>query len=145
MTKQELAALLNGNEIGNEVPDELARAARTSNLLIVFGASDDLCEFDGAFREEASCCDGGEILFAKDGKIPDMHEVQSALRILRDELGEGIRLPDLLKIEAIWDEKAPDGRECSWHYKTDLPHATFDIMEDGELYCIGMVIDLSEI
>lgn len=37
-------------------------------------------------------------------------------------------------IDAVWC----DG-EYSWTYKTNIPHATFDIYEDGEKYCKGIV------
>jgi hypothetical protein len=37
-------------------------------------------------------------------------------------------------IDAVWCEG-----EYSWTYKTNIPHATFDIWEDGEKYCKGIV------
>lgn len=42
-------------------------------------------------------------------------------------------------IEAIW---CPEDVNCSWVYKTNMPHEKFNIYEDGELYCVGIVIDL---
>lgn len=44
-------------------------------------------------------------------------------------------------IEAIW---CPDDKNCSWAYETKLAHAEFNIYEDNELYCVGIVIDLNE-
>jgi hypothetical protein len=44
------------------------------------------------------------------------------------------------QIEAIWGK---DG--ISWQYKTDIPHATFKIMKDGDVYCIGIVFDIKEL
>lgn len=44
------------------------------------------------------------------------------------------------QIEAIWGK---DG--ISWQYKTDIPHATFNVMEDDEVYCIGIVFDIKEL
>jgi hypothetical protein len=43
-------------------------------------------------------------------------------------------------IEAIWGK---DG--YSWTYKTDIPHATFDIFEDGEKFCRGIVFDIKSL
>lgn len=34
---------------------------------------------------------------------------------------------------------------CCWTYETELPHATFNVMEDGETYCRGIVIALSDV
>lgn len=114
MTKEELAAVLNGRQY-REVPNlKDVQLAKENNLLIVYGASDDLCEFSGAIYDEFDCYDGGEI--------------------------ECEDLPST--IEAIWGEK--DG-EPSWSYKTDMPHAEFNIYDDNELYCVGMVIDLNEV
>ena len=33
----------------------------------------------------------------------------------------------------------------SWSYLTDIPHKTFDIMEDGEIYCRGIVFSLDDL
>lgn len=114
MIKEELAAMLNGQQYLNELTPEIRKLSSENNLLIIFGRSDDLCEFRGAIDEEFECYDGGKI----DCK----------------------RLPEL--IEAIWE---PYGLDCSWAYETKLPHAKFEIYEDDELYCIGIVIDLKEI
>ena len=35
--------------------------------------------------------------------------------------------------------------DYSWTYKTDIPHSTFDILEDGEKYCRGIVFALDEL
>lgn len=43
-------------------------------------------------------------------------------------------------IDAVWC----DG-EYSWTYDTNIPHATFDIYEDGEKFCKGLVFDESEV
>lgn len=42
-------------------------------------------------------------------------------------------------VEAVWDN---DG--YSWTYKTDIPHETFEVLEDGEKYCRGIVFYLHE-
>lgn len=43
-------------------------------------------------------------------------------------------------IDAVWC----DG-EYSWTYKTNIPHATFDVYECGEKYCRGIVFDIREV
>lgn len=114
MTKEELATVLNGRQYRNEITPEIEKLAKENNLLIIFGASDDLCEFRGAISDEFGCYDGGTI-----------------------------ECKDLPKpIEAVWD---PPKFNCSWIYKTDMPHTEFKIYEDEELYCIGIVIDLNDV
>ena len=45
------------------------------------------------------------------------------------------------KVEAVW---CPKNTDYSWGYKTDIPHETFDIMEDDEPYCKGIVFYLKD-
>lgn len=44
-------------------------------------------------------------------------------------------------IKAVW---CPRDRDCAWAYETELPHAEFRVMENAEVYCYGIVCDLSE-
>jgi hypothetical protein len=43
-------------------------------------------------------------------------------------------------VEAVWDE---DG--YSWVYETAIPHATFDIVDEGEKFCRGIVFRFADI
>lgn len=145
ITKETLADRLHGAKIGEEDYDnQIITDAKENGLLIVFGESDDLCEFRGAFEDECSPDDKGRMPFLRSGKAFDPDAVAAALETLADELGLTVPMPETLDITAHWCKPAPDGRTPSWHYQTSLPHATFDVMEAGELYCIGMVIDLKE-
>ena len=47
----------------------------------------------------------------------------------------------LREIEAVWC--APG--KPTWSYETDIPHATFNICEDGELYCEGIVFSIDHL
>ena len=114
MTKEELAEMLNNRVYLHETTPEIERLAKDNNLLIVFGGSDDLCEFRGAIFEEFDCYEGGTITHKELSK----------------------------PIEALW---CCSGRDCSWSYETELPHAEFNIYDDDELFCIGMVVDLNHI
>ena len=118
MTKEELATMLDGRQYRDETTTEIEQLAKENNLLIVFGASDDLCEFRGAIEDEFGCYDGGKITCEK--------------------------LPK--SIEAVWCplERDSSDSNCSWAYKTELPHSTFRIYENDELYCVGIVVDLNE-
>ena len=41
----------------------------------------------------------------------------------------------------LWCSEHP----FSWTYETPVPHATFDVMEDGDLFCRGLVIAVSDL
>lgn len=45
------------------------------------------------------------------------------------------------RIFAHW---CPSKMDCSWAYETDIPHESFRIYEDGELYCVGIVCDINK-
>ena len=42
-------------------------------------------------------------------------------------------------INAIWCED-----DYAWTYETNIPHATFDIYDDGEKYCKGIVFEMQK-
>lgn len=44
----------------------------------------------------------------------------------------------------IYADWCPDDIDCSWAYGTSIPHEKFYIYENGELYCVGIVCDISK-
>lgn len=140
MTKEELAQELNGGEYGREITATAAKEAKESGLLVIFGASDDLCELRGVIDDEVSSYDGTTLLIDKNGLI--------LLPIERDDievlekhhvLGHVKQLQAAaIKVEVLWCKS----EEYSWTFETSIPHAAFDIMEGDEKYCRGIVIDL---
>lgn len=130
MNKEQLAAMLDGREYGNEITSAESLIAKENGLVVVFGYSDDNCEFVGAIDEEYGCWDGGDIYFSKDGEVwndkPNYHAKNH--------------------IRAIWCPKDEKGKiVASWAYDTELPISTFNIYEDGELYCIGIVFSTDDL
>lgn len=136
MNAKELADRLNGRQYRDEIEREEENLARDNNLVIVFGASDDLCEFRGAFEDEIDCYNGGDVLFWRnpDAGFEIFQECEDDCiysRIIREKTWE---------IEAIWGQNG-----YSWTYETEIPHEKFDIMEDGEKYCRGIVFSLNDL
>lgn len=139
MTKEELAAELNGREYGNVFTKCLKQAAKDAGLVIVCGASDDLMEFDGAIYDEAGVYNGGVIAFDKDGPLGSWENVRDEINV-EDAKAFFKRMDGAKTIEALWGLN-----NISWQYKTDIPHVSFDIMEDDEVYCRGIVFNLSDL
>ena len=137
MTKEELAAQLSGLEYPVRIPGALIAAAQSSGLVILCGASDDLMEFYGARREEIGCYDGGTAFVDADGILPDRDCLDGD-----EEIAEYVQRQKSAKpIEELWCKE--DG--YSWTYKTDIPHATFEVVEDEEPYCRGIVFALADL
>jgi hypothetical protein len=137
LTKEAMAALLHGREYRNELPEEGSDAAGEAGLVVVFGASDDLMEFDGAISDEVDCCNGGTALVDSRGllnrdSIEDGDDEAIADYVARKAKARSIR--------AVWGKGG-----VSWSYETDIPHATFDVLEDGEVFCRGIVFALADL
>ena len=128
MNIKEFAEMINGREYGYpQFTKEEIQIAKDNGFVIVYGESDDLMEFDGAIYEEAGCFDGGKVYFGKTGAVLDEEFENSKC------------------IEALWcddDTKDENGGLITWTYKTDIPHETFMIYEDGESYCRGIVFSI---
>lgn len=128
--RDDFAKKLNGREYRNEMSSAEESEAKAARLLVVFGASDDLTEFRGILHDEAGAYDG-----AQHGVL------QSEGRWIIFEGDPDSRKPVKTKgtlIKAAW---SPKEINASWLIKPAVPHATFDIMEDGDIYCRGAVID----
>lgn len=111
MTPNEFVKLYMQNcQYRKELSLMAAAVAEENGLVVVFGASDDICEIRGAEDDEIDCFDGGEATIAG------------------------------AKVKINW---CKDG--YSWTYDTDIPHECFDVYEDGEKYCRGIVFSISDV
>ena len=138
MDAKELAAKLNGREYCREITDEEVRQAKEAGLVVVFGASDDLIEFRGAIRDEGDCYDGGTVLIDTKGVLPSWDSASESEETAQEYFE---RKAKARTITALW-AKEPG---YTWTYKTDIPHETFEIVEDGEPYCRGIVFNIGDI
>ena len=134
MDRDQWAAKINGREYREELSAPEERQAKADGVLIVFGASDDLIEFRGVIYDEACLYDGGAVLLNEKGIFSDRHECDC------EHCGYKAVKKTLAKIDCKWDKG-----EYSWLLETTLPHSTFEIMEDGEKYCRGLVINARDL
>jgi len=139
MTKRELVALLNGREYRSEVSAEDDKNIRSSGLIVIFGASDDLVELRGAINDEIGAYNGTTFKIDRKGVLPSFEQaVEQGEDGCEDYFD---RKPHAQPIEAIWS----DGEGYCWTFKTDIPHAEFSILEEGEKFCRGIVIDMVDL
>ena len=137
MNAKELAAELNGMEYPVRISQKLAIQAREAGLVIVYGASDDLMEFEGAIRDELGVYDGGTAYVDSRGLLPEREQIDDD-ETLKDYFA---REPHAKPIEALWCKEG----EYSWTYKTAIPHETFEVLEKGcPPYCRGIVFALKD-
>jgi len=129
MTKEELAAKLNGREYTQEMTTAEEVEAKQNGLVVVFGASDDLMELRGAIEDEI---DGASTAYL----------TPQGLSINKCDKNDCPYYQDIVngikdRVMSIWG-----GEEYSFVYETDMPHATFEIMDREDKYCRGIVVDL---
>lgn len=129
MEIKEFAEMINGKQYGYpQFSKEEIALAKENQFVIVYGASDDLMEFDGAIYDEGGCFDGGKIYFDHNGVSEDNTKCNC--------------------ITALWcDKNAKDnnGNQITWTYQTDIPHETFMIYENEESYCRGIIFHINDI
>ena len=135
MNIQEVADKLNGVRYGEEgkiLTREFCKELKKEGIVVVYGYSDDLVEFAGAIDDEFG---------------PYDHYFNSK-GLIRNECDDD-RCPYFEKIlkdakyyvKCNWCETP----EYAWTYDTNIPHATFDVMEDEDKYCRGIVFKLSDL
>ena len=139
ITKEELAARLNGREYGSEITKDEEKLAKENNLVVVYGASDDLCEFAGATYDEIGCYGGKSINIYKKGIFPDWEEVKDDEELAAEYLKNKKKV--VRTIKAIWCGK----EGFNWTYETDIPHVTFEIFDDGEKYARNIIFSLDDL
>lgn len=138
MTVKELAAALDGREIGGEIFPEEEQKAKADGLVVVYGYSDDNVELRGAIDEEIGAYEGAIIYITAAGLLEEP----------ACDTAEDCTCPyfaaakaSAKTITAVWHD---NGGPC-WTFKTDIPHATFTVVEDGEEFCKGIVFSMEDI
>jgi hypothetical protein len=125
------ARMLSGRQYGNEISKVEEKTAKEQGLLVIFGASDDLVELRGAIHEEVSAYNGTSFRLENDGLVMP-HECDCEFCTFDPDDGA--------EIKVLWDEG-----EYSWMFETEIPHATFEIVEGEEKYCQGIVLEMKSV
>ena len=77
--------------------------------------------------DEGGCFDGGRVYFDRNGVDQEGEERANW-------------------IDAVWcDGMNRDGLPATWTYETEIPCERFDIWEDGEIYCVGLVFSIEDL
>lgn len=118
-----VASKLNGLPYGLEdrTIKELDAYYKEKGIVICFGQSDDLMELRGAIDDEYGCWDGGTICIDEKGN---------------DDADANVYFP----ITAVWAKE-----NISWQYEFEPKHEVFNIYEDGEIYCRGIVFFVDDL
>ena len=140
MDAKQLAAELNGIEYSAMIhfqDSERDFDAMAASLVVVYGFSDDLLEFEGAIWDEA--CAPGAVLIDAAGVLPDWDSAGESEESARVYFARKDRAKT---IKAVWND---DGLGPAWTLETSIPHETFTILEDGIPFSRGIVFALADL
>ena len=161
-TIEDLAKLLDGNEYRDELYNEydinIIDICKKNKWVIVYGASDDLIEFNGIINDEDGAWEGTIMKFVKPGDFYKEYEEEDVYHKAKDYMFVAIEDKELKEIkssinnwkdykgtpiiEMLW---CPAGTDMSWQVNVKgAPVAKFNVMEDDEIYCEAAIIDLSK-
>jgi len=136
MNLKEIAERFDGYEYRtDELSDRLSSDEHEWWIVIVSWASDDIVSFDWAISDEAGAYEWWTVYITKDWRLFDENSCDDEECPYKEKARE-----DCFKINIQWDNEW-----YSWTYTTDIPHETFDIMEDWEKYCRGIVFNINNL
>ena len=157
MKLTEIAAQLNNIEYPCRIDDSIIEQAKANNIVIVFGASDDLIEFRGAINDEngigeedVTLIDNEGVLhIGANGYFTDLKYQPDSISECRKAID---RFDNSVPVASVWcpNNKQSglwlpnDGSGPSWVYSVPehIEWEPFNVMEDGSLYCVGIVFKL---
>ena len=156
-TIEDLAKLLDGNvyrdELYNEYGIDVYDICEKNKWVIVYGASDDLIEFEGIISDEDGAWNGAlwklvrpaafQVGVADDVTAKKAKEYMF-VPIIEDELKvlKNNNYNDTCVVEMLW---CPDGTDMSWQVNVKgAPFTKFNVMKGEEVYCEAAIVDLSK-
>lgn len=146
MTAEELAGKINETELGKDLGKSIAKMAKEAGLIVVYAFDSDLVAFMGAV----------EFMVYADHSLSFVlvnHEDEWHIKDT-DTLTMGLKATsiDLLAIKQQETGKAinlamkPDELPSAyWQIITRIPHSTFDITFEEDLYCRGIVFSIKDL
>lgn len=141
------AEKLNGRVYPDVITDLENCYVAENGLIVVFGFSDDQIYFKGKINDEVYVGDETDFVIVPPGiEIPYGDDESDVY--LKSEKFEAIVIEENSSIteNRIKTLFSPEEIDCTWLIKTDLPHSSFDVMEDdGEIYCKGIIIDTADL
>jgi len=121
---------LNGRKTGKEISMLETIELSKLGLVIAFGYGDESITFRGAINDKVGCYEGGKI-FINDKKVfkecesKCEHEVLAKYKI----------------INVLWWEL----ESVSWTFETDIPHESFNILDDDKVFCKGILFNIKDL
>lgn len=121
MNIKEWAEKLNNIEYPADEIWDMRKQFEEDGVVVVYGASDDLIEFEGAIQDEGDCYNDEVFYLNKEGLTTSYSK-------------------NYVKVTH------PHNGTVQFEYETNISNVEwFNVMEDGELYCKGFVFNINDL
>lgn len=120
MNTKEWAEKLNNIEYPADEIWDMRKQFEEDGVVVVYGASDDLIEFEGAIQDEGDCYNDEVFYLNKEGLTTSYSK-------------------NYVKVTH------PHNGTVQFNYETNIPCEWFNVVEDGELYCKGFVFNINDL
>ena len=121
MNVKEWAEKLNNIEYPADEIWDMRKQFEEDGVVVVYGASDDLIEFEGAIQDEGDCYNDEVFYLNKEGLTTSYSK-------------------NYVKVTH------PHDGTVQFNYETNIPNVEwFNVVEDGELYCKGFVFNINDL
>lgn len=136
-TPQTFAALLDRREYPRSglLSTQEQAAAEAAGLVVAYGMSDDLLEFEGAMRDEFGAYDGTTVRFSRAGFVHNECDQDDDCPNFK-----ALRNAQPAVITAKWANDCP-----TWTIDTNFPVERFSIVENGDPFSVGVVFRLADV
>lgn len=140
---EQIKNICDGIEYSRDIPEEAKKLAKENNIVVIVGGSDDLMYAYGADSYLTDYCEHGE---GWDGCDLAKHASDKQLRKEAKQLGLKIFwCGSIAKTgETIEGYNTDESGAFSYKVNDDIKHLNFKVMEDDEVYCTGIIIQLPE-
>jgi len=147
MNTKEWAEKLNNIEYPADEIWDMRKELENDGIVVVYGASDDLMELEGAIYDEYEAYDE-ETYYWFGKSFVSNDKINEFLNYVDDDFYAFKPL-----IEPLFEKNSErsyitskPGKDCQFEYETNIPNVEwFDVMEDGELYCKGFVFNKNDL
>ncbi len=140
---QEIKNICEGIEYSRDVPKEAKRIAEENNIVIIVGGSDDLMYCYGADSYLTVYCEHSE---GWDGCDLTKHASDEELKQEAQQLGLKIFWCGEISEtgEKIPSYNTEESGAFSYVVNENIESLDFKVMEEGDVYCTGKIIQLPE-
>ena len=132
-----VAKKLQGCQYRDELTGREEVVLEKNRIVVAFGRSDDVIQFNGAVSDETGAWRQSETYFTRDGILKNECEEYDCPNFRK--------FLESVKYGTVTSETDHDKYGCTHYLTADFPHHKFDVMEDGEKYCVGIAFSLDDV